>query len=134
MMIENFDDALRAACQQPQPQQLLFVFARAELPDDASPVQRAAFEAGEGGTLLPIMCVDKSPDSLTSFAKLVGEAGQFAQDWSLVFLGALSGGQNSAPSDQAIDQALNAMVERIKRGEIGDYLAFDKMGNACKLV
>ena len=49
--ISNFDDLLRAARAQPQPQRLLFVFAGAELPDDSTPEQRAAFESGEGGAL-----------------------------------------------------------------------------------
>ena len=35
-----------------------------ELPDDATPAQRARFEAGQGGALVPLMCVDKTPQEL----------------------------------------------------------------------
>ena len=35
--ISTFDDLLRAARQQPQPQRLLFVFAGAELPENSTP-------------------------------------------------------------------------------------------------
>ena len=36
MDISNFDDLLRAARTQPEPQRLLFVFARAVLPDNST--------------------------------------------------------------------------------------------------
>jgi len=49
MNISDFDDLLCAARGQPEPQRLLFVFANAELPDAATPAQRARFEAGGGG-------------------------------------------------------------------------------------
>lgn len=49
MDISSFDDLLHAARAQPEPQRLLFVFAAAELPDDATPAQRARFAAGQGG-------------------------------------------------------------------------------------
>ena len=37
LRISTFDDLLRAARQQPEPQRLLFVFAGVELPDGARP-------------------------------------------------------------------------------------------------
>ena len=77
MDISSFDDLLQAARMQPEPQRLLFVFAAVELPDDATPAQRARFEAGQGGALVPLMCVDKTPQELASFDVLVAEARQF---------------------------------------------------------
>jgi hypothetical protein len=44
MDISTFDDLLAAARTQPLPQRLLMVFAAVELPDDATPAERAAFE------------------------------------------------------------------------------------------
>lgn len=48
MIITGFQSLLDAARQQPEPQRLLLVFTRAELPDDPTPEQRASFEQGEG--------------------------------------------------------------------------------------
>jgi len=48
MSISSFDDLLRAAREQSEPQRLLFVFANAVLPDNITPEQRARFEAGQG--------------------------------------------------------------------------------------
>ena len=74
MSISSFDDLLRAARQQPEPQRMLFVFTGAELPDDSTPEQRRDFAAGAGGALVPLMCVDKTPDELTTFAALAEES------------------------------------------------------------
>ena len=64
MDIASFDDLLQAARQQREAQQLLFVFAGAELPADADAEQRERFAAGEGGELAPLMCVDKAAADL----------------------------------------------------------------------
>ena len=95
MNIASFDDLLVAARQQPEPQRLLFVFAGVELPDDATEAQRARFEQGQGGALVPRMCVDKTPQELPSFAALVAEAQQFTapgHDWVMVFAAAYANG------------------------------------------
>jgi hypothetical protein len=128
MNIENFADLLQAARAQPLQQRLLLVFAEAVLPDDASPHERAGFEAGQGGALVPVMCVDKGLDELSSFEALVEEAAQFGNAWRFVFAGAMSGTAHSAPEPAAVETAAQAMVESIKRGELARYLAFDRQG------
>ena len=60
-MISSYSDLIQASYSQQEPQRLLFVFCRAELPDEASPEEKAAFERGEGGALTPVVCVDKTP-------------------------------------------------------------------------
>ena len=83
MTIESFDDLLRAAKAQPEPQRLLFVFATAGVDNDATPEQMARFEAGQGGTLTPLMCVDKLPGELASFDALLAESREFEQAWDM---------------------------------------------------
>jgi hypothetical protein len=128
MHITNFNDLLQAARYEPLPQRLLFVFTSVELPADSTEQQRADFAAGEGGTLTPLMCVDKSPQELDSFADLCAEAAQFAQPWGLVFAAAISGGPGEAPGEAAVDQAFQSMVEDIKQDRLERYIPFDKDG------
>ena len=47
MTISSFDDLLQASREQNEPQRLLFVFASAGLPDDATPSQHTRFTAGQ---------------------------------------------------------------------------------------
>lgn len=128
MHITNFHDLLQAARYEPLPQRFLFVFTSVELPADSTEQQRADFAAGEGGTLTPLMCVDKSPQELDSFADLCGEAAQFAQPWGLVFAAAMSGGPGEPPDEAAVDQAFESMVGDIKQGRLERYIPFDKDG------
>ena len=133
MNISSFDDLLRAAREQPEPQRLLFVFAQAILPDDSTPEQRARFEAGEGGALAPLMAVDKTPDDLDTFAALVEESRQFGSDWAVVFIASLPGRAGRPPTSQEADQPLQRMIESIKAGSIGSYLPFDLRGEPVLL-
>lgn len=127
---------LVAARQQPKPQRLLFVFAVAELPDDATPAQRARFEAVQGGALVPWMCVDKTPQELASFAALVDEAQPFTapgHDWAIVFAAALSGTLNQVPTSADAEAPLQRMVDAIKGGAHGAYIPFDRSGLPVRL-
>ena len=128
MNISNFEDLLRAARAQPEPQRLLFVFAHAVLPDDSTPEQRARFEAGEGGALAPLMAVDKAPEDLGTFDALVEESRQFGTDWAVVFVASLPGRAGRPPTSKEADQPLQRMIESIKAGSIGSFIPFDRQG------
>lgn len=133
MNIASFEDLLTAARQQPQPQRLLFVFAAAELPEGSSPEQVQRFQAGQGGALTPLMCVDKTPDEVASFDALVQESQQFGQAWTLVFVSSLSGRGGRAPSTQDADAPLQRMVEAIKAGTLGQLIPFNPQGEPVAL-
>ena len=126
--IASFDDLVRAARAQPEPQRLLFVFANAEAPDNCTPAQRAAFEAGQGGALVPLMSVDKPPEELSSFAALVEESRQFAPEWDIVFVASLAGRDGCAPTGADADRSLQLMIEAIKTGAFGAFLPFNTDG------
>jgi len=130
MTISNFDDLLAVARQQPTAQRLLLVFATAELPDNATPAQRAGFEQGVGGALVPAMCVEKTPDEIDDFASLKSEATQFAMPWRVVFVSSLSGTANQAPSSEEAEPALQHMVDAIKTGVFSNMAAFNVEGHA----
>ena len=129
MNISSFDDLLQATRQQPEPQRLLSVFADSALPDDSTPEQRAQFQSGQGGTLIPQMSVDKDPAALTTFGALVEESRQFGGDWAVVFVAGLAGRSGRAPTSDEADKSLTRMVEDIKAGSFGSYLPFDRLGN-----
>lgn len=134
--ITSFDELLQAARQQAvvQPQRLLLVFVGVSLGADATPAQRAAFEAGAGGELAPLMCVDKTPEELAGgFAALAAEASAMlsptGQDWALVFAAALAG----SVDDARVDAALNRMVEALRQGQVAGFIPFDRSGQAVSL-
>ncbi|MDT8879257.1 ribonucleotide reductase subunit alpha [Halomonas saccharevitans] len=129
MAISRFADLLDEARAQPEPQRLLFVFTRAELPDHPSEEQRRRFEQGEGGVLTPVVCVDKAPEALTDMAALVAESRETGAEWDIVFVAALAGQDAEAQAEQH----LNRMVESLKMGNVASFLAFDRQGEALSL-
>jgi hypothetical protein len=133
MNILHYDHLLNAARQQPEPQRLLFVFAQVELPDDASPEERERFEAGEGGALVPRLCVAKTPDEETTFTALCEQADGMDCQWSLVVSAAVGGQRGQPPTEQAVDQALEQLVGRVQAGALDGLLVFDRKGEALSL-
>ena len=131
--ILSFEDLLQAARRQPEPQRLLFVFAGAELPDDSTDAQRERFAAGEGGALVPLMCVDKAPDELTTFAALEEESRAAGPAWSIVFVAALAGRGGRAVIPADADAALERMVAAIQAGSHQSYIPFDRTGRPVTL-
>jgi hypothetical protein len=134
MEIASFDDLLRMATQQATLQRLLLVFCKAELPEDATPQQKAEFEAGEGGVLVPMASVDKFPEALASFAELGAEASQHGIDWDVLFVAAMDRAQDEGPDQTAaVDQTLEAMVSAVKAGQVGSFVPFDASGAVVAL-
>ena len=131
-----FDQLLQGAAAQPEPQRLLFVFAAAELPEDATPAQRERFAASAGGTLEPVICVGKGLDELISFDALVTESESREVDacWHVVFAAGLSGSNGQPPSAEQVNRALQTMIERVRSGKLGSFLALDKSGGALQFV
>lgn len=132
-MISNYRELIAATKQEHEPQRLLFVFCRAELPDDASAEERAAFEHGEGGALTPVICVDKAPAEVADFCGLVEESRNTCQNWDVVFVAAMAGRGGVAPSSDEAQQPMTMMVESIRMGQVGNYLPLDSNGEALKL-
>lgn len=127
-MIESYRDLIEAANTQSEPQRFLFVFCRAELPEDASPEEQSRFGRGEGGALSPIICVDKPLQEVRQFESLVEESRATGQDWDVVFVAAMSGRGGQAPTTDEAQQPLTMMVETIRLGNVGNYLAFSRGG------
>ena len=134
MEITSFDDLLRMATGQDGLQRLLLVFCKAEMPEDATPQQKAEFEAGEGGALVPVASVDKFPEALGSFATLQAEAAEHGLDWDVLFVAAMERTPDEGPDQiAAVDQTLEAMVSAVKAGQVGSFAPFDASGTVLAL-
>ena len=134
MDIASFDDLLRMATQQAGLQRLLLVFCQAEMPEDATPQQKAEFEAGEGGALVPVASVDKFPEALGSFAALSAEAVEHGLQWDVLFVAAMDRAPSEGPDQiAAVDQTLEAMVSAVKAGQVGSFVPFDASGAVLAL-
>ncbi|HVI34098.1 ribonucleotide reductase subunit alpha [Phenylobacterium sp.] len=131
--ISHFQQFLRAAAEQPQPQRLLFVFARAELPDKATAEQRERFLAGQGGALSPLMCVDKAPGDIADFEALAAESRRAGPPWQVVFAAGLSGSDGRPPTPAQIDQALEKMVHAVLLGAVAPFAAYNPQGEPLDL-
>ena len=131
--LRNFADLLAAALAETEPQRLLLVFAVAQLPPDATAAERLQFERGEGGELVPVVCVDKRPEDIADFAALCAESERTGQHWNILFVAAMSGRAGHAPGSDEAEQPLRMMVEQIKAGRIANFLAVDRDGELVRL-
>ncbi len=124
---------LTVAGQQDEPQRLLFVFLRATLPENSSVEQIDTYDAGEGGGLDPVMCVDKSLEELTDFPEMVAESERMGQDWHIMLVAALAGQHGAEPSPEQAEESLQMMVQTVQNGgDLSGFVAFKKNGETVR--
>ncbi|UAW99834.1 ribonucleotide reductase subunit alpha [Halopseudomonas nanhaiensis] len=134
MHIHSYSDLINAARAQPEPQRLLFVFARAELPDGATEDQRLLFEQGEGGALAPVLCVDKTPQEAANFQTLIDESARTGMSWDVAFVSTMNGRGGIAPNSDEAEKPLRLMTEQIQAGIVSQFIAIDRRGNLLQLA
>ncbi|WP_340146493.1 hypothetical protein [Halomonas sp. PA16-9] len=78
---------------------------------------------------MPVVCVDKSTEELTSMAALVEESRRTEIEWDLVFTAAM----DDPKDDAEVERQLQRMMESLQMGNITAYLAFDHHGNAVNV-
>src|SRR5690606_24738312 len=108
--LTHFDDFLALARKQTEPQKLLLILTRRELPHGHTEEQARQFEAGKGGHLAPLAGIDKLPKDLTDFNAFVEESRQAVADWDAVFVAALPGVEGELPTAKATDDAIEKML------------------------
>lgn len=128
MKISSYEDLLNAANKQADPQRLLFVFTSAGLPDDHTKDQEKQFKARKGGTLTPVMCIDKLASERAGFASLAEESRQTEMDWDIVFVACMATRSGIAPNKEETEQPFKTMINSIQSGSVGSYLAFNRDG------
>lgn len=128
-MLTTLDDLIQEARLQSVPQRLLFVLARAELPDLPTEAQRQHVAQGEGGVLLPVLCVDKCPTEINGMTELMEESRQTGVEWDIALVAAM----DHPGSDDVIEARLSHLVKAVQSGDIGRMVAFDRNGDAIQL-
>lgn len=125
-MVSNFQSLITAAKQQSQPQRLLFLFAKAEAEDSKD----SKSSKQQRGTLSPLMCVDKLPEELTSFAAFSDEADSISPEWDFMLAVGLSGQNGVAPTSDEAEPFLNQMIDNLTAGQdLTQYVIFDREDN-----
>lgn len=133
-MLSSYDDFIQAAKAQDEPQRLLFVFTRVELPEQATTEQQERFQQGEGGNLEPVLCVDKLPEEIVSLEALIAESEQTGLTWDIAFAASMSGLLGHAPTTEQAEQPLTMMVESIKGGTVANFIAFNRAGELLQIL
>ena len=134
MEINSYQEFIQMAKQQPEPQRLLLVLAKAQMPDQPTEAQKAQFEQQAGGNLEPVLCVDKLPEEIEDFQTLVEESKRTDIDWDIAFISAMDGrGGHPVSSDEAT-QPLEMMVQQIQAGMIKHFLTVNKQGELVQVM
>jgi len=119
-MSSNFKKMVDAAEAQDQPQRLLIMLAKSEIETDDK-------EKGMAGTITPVICVDKTPDEITTFKDFVAEADSINPDWDMMFIAGLAGENDEMPTPEEADPILNKMVNDLMSGQdLSRYLVLDR--------
>ena len=119
-MSSNFKKMIDAAETQEQPQRILIMLAKSE-------IEISDKEKGMSGTITPVICVDKTPDEITSFEDFVKEADSINSEWDMMFIAGLAGENNEMPTPEDADPILNQMVNNLMSGQdLSRYLVLDR--------
>lgn len=120
-MATGFQELLDAARQQAQPQRLLFLFAQIEKLESKRNKQR------QRGALMPLMCVDKLPEELSTFSAFAAEADQVSSEWDFMIVAGLDGEAGQPPSPEQAELHLNRMANDLAVGaDLSRYTIFDR--------
>ena len=119
--MQHFNELLKTACLQNQQQRLLLLFAK------ATPIRGAHKTKHFSGTIVPVMCVDKSPGEIEGFEKIVQEADSITDQWDFVLVGALEGSQGLPPGPDEVEAQLHKMSNNLASGgDLSPYLVLDR--------
>ncbi|NVK21776.1 MAG: ribonucleotide reductase subunit alpha [Kangiellaceae bacterium] len=127
-MSEMFNELLQMARNQDQPQRMLLLFAKA----DEVKTKRKGKECK--GTIVPVMCVDKLPEELTTFEDIVNEADSVSKEWDFMLIASLSGENQITPSSEDAEPFLNQMTNDVASGnDLTRYVIFDRQQNPIEM-
>ena len=119
--MKNFEDLLHSAHNEELPQRLLLLFAK------AAPMKGAHKIRHQSGTIVPVMCVDKLPEEISSFESLLKEADSITNQWDFILIGSIAGKNGVPPSSQEADPHLHKMSNDLANGnDLSRYAILDR--------
>jgi hypothetical protein len=119
-MNQAFETLLAQSKEQQSADVLLLLFANAQSESSGSGKKHS-------GTIRPVMCVDKSPKHIESFASLVKEADGINKEWNFLLVTSLGTPTGEAPAEDVIENNLNKMVYDVENGaSLAKYAIFDR--------
>jgi hypothetical protein len=119
-MSQAFETLLAQSQKQNSNDVLLLLFANAQSESSGSGKKHS-------GTIRPVMCVDKSPKHIESFATLVKEADGINKEWNFLLVASLGTANGDTPSSDVVEKHLNKMVYDIENGaSLEKYAIFDR--------
>jgi predicted component of type VI protein secretion system len=124
----SFDELIEMAHKQPEPQRILFVFAKIEYREGHGPE-----DENPDFSIEPHMYNDKTLKEITNFQALVDETVKDDFDWQIVFVAGLGGSNGALPTLEVTDQHLQKMVDAIYQGVIRHFAAYDRNGKKIEL-
>lgn len=80
------------------------------------------------------MCVEKSLEELSTFDAVLEECHAVGPPWQVVFAAGLNGKDGIPPPADAINAALQTMVERVKNGAVDNFLALSAKGDTLSFT
>ncbi len=123
-MSNPFNDLVAEAQKQDHPQRLLFLFAQIEKQESKKHKRR------QRGALVPLMCVDKLPEELSSFESFSAEADRVSPDWDFILAAGLSGENQLTPTTEDAEPYLNQMANDLMMGaDLSKYVVVDRSNN-----
>jgi hypothetical protein len=128
-MPSPFSNLISEAKNQDQPQRLLFLFAQIEKQESKKHKRR------QRGALVPVMCVDKLPAELETFAGFSEEADKISADWDFMIAAGLSGENGVLPSSDDAEPHLNKMANDLMMGaDLSKYVVIDRKDNIVMMT
>ena len=127
-MQSKFNNVLKMANEQSEPQRLLLLFA------STNETNKSRKQSDKKGTIEPTMVVDKLPEEIASFKRLIEEADSINKDWDFMFIASLGGDDTGPPSTEDAELFLKKMTDDIVTGNnIMRYVVFDRNENPIEL-
>lgn len=130
----KYNELLTMIRRQTEPQRILLVFAKRQSREaQEAREEQVSLTEKPDFTITPVMYVDKMPDKIGNFSKLVTDSSKTGKNWDLVFISGVKGRNGEPPNDFETDFRMEGMVKSIQHGQIQNLLVYNRKGEPVNL-